>query len=141
MIVALARLLRTGRRLSSNRRGGAVSDFALVVPIWLTVAFGLFNAGRLYMARAGIQNALGETARQATLWPRRDNATLTATFNRTRFGTFASEPCTLSFATGTSNGQTFIDLNVSYTPSFWLLFVRVSPVTMSFSRRAYRPDG
>lgn len=133
MILALARALRRDSR-------GNVSEFALTLPIWLVMIFAVFNIGRFFVARAGIQNGLGEAARAATLWPRKTNAELQAAFNRGAFGLGDNATPSLSFATGTANGQAYVDLGVTYNPGFNLLFIQVAPVTLTYSRRAFRPS-
>lgn len=132
MILRLARALRRDRR-------GNVSEFALTLPIWIVMVFAVFNIGRFFVARAGIQNGLGEAARAATLWPRQSNDDLQAAFNDGVFGLGAKEVPTLSFSTGTSDGQAYVDLGVTYNPGFSLLFIEVSPVTLTYTRRAFRP--
>lgn len=133
-------IARLARRLSRNRRGATAAEFALTLPIWLVLIFAVLNIGRFYWARAGLHNGLGEAARVATLWPLRDQAAITAAFNDRTFGLTGSEAPTLSYATGTANGQNFIDITVTYNPQFYLLFVPVQPITLTYSRRAFRPS-
>ena len=112
----------------------------MTLPIWLTLTFAVLNLGRFYWARSGLQNGLGEAARTATLWPARDNAAITSSFTSRLFGMTAQEAPTLTITPGTSNGQTYIDLDVTYNPQFYLLFVPVQPVTLTYTRRAFRPS-
>lgn len=128
------------RRLRGDRRGATAAEFALALPIWLMMIFAVINLGVFYFARAGLQNGLGEAARTATLWPLRDNDAITAAFNDRVFGLISNNTPTLSYATGTSNGQSYIDITVSYNPDFYLLFIPVQPITMTYGRRAYRPS-
>jgi len=132
-------ILRIARALAGNRRGN-VSEFALTLPVWLLMIFLVFNIGRFFLARAGIQNGLGEAARAATLWPRQSNQALQAAFARGAFGLRANAVPTLSFTPGTSDGQAYVDLGVSYDPQFSLLFIEVSPITLTYTRRAFRPS-
>ena len=48
-------------------RGAAAIEFALVVPILVLFIYGIFQVGLLFQASAGMQHALGEGARYATL--------------------------------------------------------------------------
>lgn len=130
------------RRLASlrgNRSGATLSELALTLPIWLILVFGVFNIGRFYWARAGILNGLGDAARTATLFPRRDDGTIRAVFNERLFGITASEAPVLTITPGAASGQAFVDLQVTYDPEFWLLGVPVQPITLTYSRRAFRP--
>ena len=50
-----------------NERGAAVIEMALTVPVLVTMIYGIFTIGLLFDANAGIQQALGEGARYATV--------------------------------------------------------------------------
>lgn len=127
------------RSLRRDRRGATMAEFGLSLPLWLMLIFGVLNVGRFYWARAGIQNGLGEAARTATLFPRRDEATIRAAFDARVFGLTASEDPAVTITPGTANGQAFVDITVTYDPQFFLLFVPVQPVTLTYTRRAFRP--
>jgi Flp pilus assembly protein TadG len=131
-------ILRLARALMRDRSGSA-AEFALTLPVWIIIIFAVLNTGRFFVARAGIQNGLGEAARVATLWPAKDQATMRAAFNAGTFGLSSSEAPDLDFATGTANGQAYVDLTVTYDPQFFLMFIPVSPVTLTYTRRAFRP--
>lgn len=55
------------RRLLRDERGAEAVEFALAVPVIITMIWGIFQVGMLYEANAGMQHALGEGARFATL--------------------------------------------------------------------------
>jgi Flp pilus assembly protein TadG len=131
-------ILRIARALSRSRAGSA-SEFALTLPVWLITILAVVNIGRFFVARAGIQNGMGEAARIATLWPRKSDAEIRAAFTNGTFGLTSSEAPELDLATGTANGQAYVDLDVEYEPQFYLMFVEISPVTLNYSRRAFRP--
>ncbi len=129
-------IARIARALSRDRRGSA-AEFALTLPIWVITVFAVLNIGRFFVSRAGIQNGLGEAARAATLWPRKTDAEIRAAFFAGTFG--IGRAPTLQLVTGTANGQSFVNLNVTYNPEFYLMFVEISPVTLTYQRRAFRP--
>ena len=54
--------------LSQDERGAAVVEFALCVPLLVSMIYGIFEFSQLYWANAGMQHALGEGARLATLY-------------------------------------------------------------------------
>jgi len=58
------KLLKLLRR---DERGAAVIETAIVLPVLILFIYGLFQVGILYQANAGMQHALGEGARLATL--------------------------------------------------------------------------
>ena len=54
--------------LRRNERGAAAIEFAIAVPILIVCIYGIFQVGLLYEANAGMQHALGEGARAASLY-------------------------------------------------------------------------
>lgn len=40
---------------------------------------------------------------------------------------------------GAANGQDFVDITVTVNPQFDLFFIEVEPITLSETRRVYRP--
>ena len=40
---------------------------------------------------------------------------------------------------GTANGQNFVDITVTVNPRFNLFFIEVEPITLTETRRVYRP--
>jgi Flp pilus assembly protein TadG len=127
------------RSLAADRRGSTAAEFALTLPIFAMLIFSFFNIARVYNGRAGVLNGLGEVARVATLWPLRSQADMTAAFNDRAFGLVDGEVPSLSYATGTVNGQNFVDITVTYTPVINFFLIEVSPITLTYSRRAFRP--
>ncbi|OYW84733.1 MAG: hypothetical protein B7Z20_10280, partial [Sphingobium sp. 32-64-5] len=76
------------RRLlaSLGRSGASTMEFVLTIPIALVVIFGSVQIGMVFWADAGLQNALGDAARVATLWPRRSDTEIAAVFDARKFG-------------------------------------------------------
>lgn len=140
MIRRLSRLASAPVRvLAGDRRGATAAEFALTLPIWAFLIFGFFTMSRVYFGRSGVLNGLGEAARIATLWPRRPDSAIVAAFNDRTFGLIGSEQPSLVLANGTSNGQDYVELTVTYTPEVDLLLVKLSPITLTYQRRAFRP--
>ncbi|WP_164157699.1 TadE/TadG family type IV pilus assembly protein [Sandarakinorhabdus rubra] len=141
MMRRLARMAQApARRLAGDRRGATAAEFALTVPIWAMLIFGLFNLSRVYFGRAGVLNGLGEAARVATLWPRRPDSDMRAAFTARTFGLISGETPSFTVTPGTANGQDFVDIQVSYTPRISLLLISVPTVTLTYQRRAFRPE-
>ena len=59
--MTLTNLLRT------CQRGAATVEFAIAVPVLVVMLYGIFQVGLIFQANAGMQHALGEGARLATL--------------------------------------------------------------------------
>lgn len=59
----MSRLRRRGRAVGRPRRGQSLIEFALVLPIFLLVVFGLFDIGRIVFLKVELENAVREGAR------------------------------------------------------------------------------
>jgi Flp pilus assembly protein TadG len=132
-------MMRFLLRLARDRRGATAAEFSLVLPMFMMFVFAFFGLGAVFWANAGLRNAVGEGARVATLFPRRDNATIISTIQNSSFGlgNWMGAP---SLTAGTANGQDFVDITVTVNPRFKLLFINVQPITFTERRRVYRPD-
>lgn len=53
--------------LLRNAEGVAATEFAIAVPVLISMIWGMFQIGIIFQANAGTQHALGEGARYATL--------------------------------------------------------------------------
>lgn len=56
-------------RIQQNEDGAAIVEMAIALPVLVSMIYGIFTLGQLFEANAGIQHALGEGARYATLCP------------------------------------------------------------------------
>ncbi len=55
------------RRRDHRRRGGAIVEFAVVLPLLLTILFGIIEYGYVFMVRQSLQHAAREGCRLASL--------------------------------------------------------------------------
>jgi len=53
--------------LRRNEKGAAAIEMAIALPVLLVMIYGIFQVGLIFQANAGMQHALGEGARYATL--------------------------------------------------------------------------
>ena len=129
------------RRLlaSLGRSGASTMEFVLTIPIALVVIFGSVQIGMVFWADAGLQNALGDAARVATLWPRRSNTEIAAVFDARKFGLDPAGLSTPVITTGTQNGEDFVQIQASYQTSINFILFDVPGITLSHTRLAYRP--
>lgn len=61
----MVRVLR--RRGGSRARGGAIVEFAVVLPVLITILFGIIEYGWVFMVRQTLQHAAREGCRLAVL--------------------------------------------------------------------------
>ena len=139
--------MRLFRNLRSDERGGAMVETALALPIFLTMIWGVAQFGLAMHANNGIQNALGEGARYATLCV---NPTLAAGCRRptdeqiierikerrfsSSYGTFDEPTVTPSPAAASSP---FVDLRVTYRMPTNLIFVNGPVIVFTRTKRVY----
>jgi Flp pilus assembly protein TadG len=131
-------------RLRRDERGAGAVEFALTVPVLITMIYGIFEFSQLYEANAGMQHALGEGARFATLCVptstgcnAETNDDIKAKMNAKLFGpidgTFnVQDPVT----DGSGNFKT---LTVTYTRTMNFLFFTGPAVTLTRSKLVYTP--
>lgn len=125
------------RRIRASDSGAAAVEMALSLPILLTIIYGMFQVGMVMAADAGMQHALGEGARMATLYPTPSDTAIKDKITNKVFGLYVgaytvSDPVTTS--AGTSK---YKDLAVSYTVTPNFLFFNGPPITLNRSKRVY----
>lgn len=128
------------------QRGAAAIEFAIAVPILVLFIYGIFQIGLLFQASAGMQHALGEGARYATLCiPTANGCNIrTDTEIRDRMsakvfgmnvGTFSTPTVTTPASTQCTHCK---DLTVQYTVTPNFLFFNGPPVTLTRTKRVYQ---
>ena len=131
--------------LRRDAEGAAAIEFAIALPVLLVLIYGIFQVGLVFQANAGMQHALGEGARYATLCvptstgcnTPSDSAIVTRMSSKLfgmNIGTFG----TPSVTTPASTTCTFCrDLTVTYTVTPNYLFFSGPAVSLSRSKRVY----
>lgn len=123
--------MKAFRNLLRNEAGATVVEMAFALPVFVVMIWMIAQLGMMFHANAGIQQALGEGARFATLCknpgvlgcnaPTRGEvkAKMQQSVDGDNYGTFDAQMP----VQGTSGGATFYDLTVTYTmPTSLLLF-------------------
>jgi len=131
--------------LRRDTEGAAAIEFAIALPVLLVMIYGIFQVGLVFQANAGMQHALGEGARYATLCvptssgcnTPSDSAVVTRMSSKLfgmNIGTFGTPTVT----TPASTACTFCrDLTVTYTVTPNYLFFRGPAISLSRSKRVY----
>lgn len=125
--------------LIQNECGASAVEFAFAVPVLLVLIIGIIQLGILFMANAGLQQAVEEGARFATIYPNPNDSAIIARVNDKRFGLDAANVTGPSVTHGTSNGVSYVDVTMSYSAPLNFVFFETAPVTLSHTRRAYQP--
>lgn len=121
------------KHLRRDQEGAAVVEMAFALPIILTMIYGIFQLGVIFAANAGMQHALGEGARYATLYPSPTDSQIKTRMEGKIFGTKVGS-FTVADPTGTTN---YKDLQVSYTVTPNFLFFRLPAITIVRTKRVY----
>lgn len=130
--------------LRRDQRGAAAMEFALAFPVLITMIYGIFRVGLLYEANAGMQHALGEGARYATLYDPSttthmpSDANIKARISSKLFGTGFGQFTVADPVTDTTNG--YKTLSVTFTTPMNFLIVPGPTVTVARSKRVYMPS-
>lgn len=123
------------RKLLADRAGSAAIEFAIAVPVLVSMIWGIFQIGILYQANAGMQHALGQGARFATIFPTPSDSEIQTKITSAKFG----------LGNGTW-GQPQIDtdntaktktISVTYSQPMDFLFFDGPTVTLSATKKVY----
>lgn len=125
------------RRIASDESGASAVEMALSLPILLTFIFGMMQVGMVMAADAGMQHALGEGARMATIYPTPTDTQIKAKINAKVFGTHIGTYSVSDPVTTQSGTSKYKDLQVSYTVTPNYIFFSGKPITLNRSKRVY----
>lgn len=121
------------RKLIKNEKGAAAIEMAFAVPIFLMLVWSVFQLGQAFRAVAGMQHALGEGARYATIYPTPDTDAIKTRISDEVFGTGPGEFSVADPAGGTG----YLDLSVTYTQETDLLFLPGPTIELTRDKRVY----
>jgi Flp pilus assembly protein TadG len=141
------------RRIVRDEDGAAVIEMAFAFPIVIVMIYMIFQLAQAYRALAGIQQALGEGARYATLCvnpgltgcgvpaPGSGTSPTAGTVKaRIQSSVYGIGPGTFTVddpRSGTSGTASYYDLTVCYTQPTSLLLVPGPTISVSRSKRVW----
>ena len=126
--------------LKRDQRGVAAIEMAIVLPVLITFIYGLFQIGILYQANAGMQHALGQGGRFATLCLNPDpceNPTPAQVQDRIESSVFGTQPGTFDVPLPTTDANGIMTLTVNYSQPMNFLFFPGPTVSMSQQKIVY----
>lgn len=134
------------KRIRKDERGAAVVELALSLPVLVTMIYGIFEFSQLYEANAGMQHALGEGARVATLCvPNTStssgctNPTDTAITDKENAKLFKPGGGAFDVQTPVSAAG-YKTLTITYTRTMNFLFFTGPTIVLTRSKQVYVPD-
>jgi Flp pilus assembly protein TadG len=123
-------------------RGAAVVEMAIALPVLVLFLWGIFQLGVAFQASAGMQHALGEGARLATICKNptaagvcstATDAEIEARINDKVFGTGVGD-----FEVGAIvNGADYKELSVTFTMPTNFLFFDGPDINLTQTKRVY----
>jgi Flp pilus assembly protein TadG len=134
--------MTTGRTLRRDESGAAVVELALSLPVLVAMIYGIFEFSQLYEANAGMQHALGEGARLATLYDTTTSdhvptdAAITAKINAKLFGP-AGGSFNVSDPVTAAAPDHYKTLTITYTRTMNFLFFTGPTITLTRTKRVY----
>lgn len=133
------------RSLRKDSRGAAAIETAIALPVFIMMIWAFVQLAQMYRALAGMQQALGQGARYATLCvnPSNDGCSApTADQIKTQIlnSVYGVGPGTFTVAnpiSGSSGTGSYYDLTVSYTQPTSLLIVPGPTINVSKTKRVW----
>jgi Flp pilus assembly protein TadG len=129
--------MRLLQRLRRNQRGAAALEFVIVAPALILMIVGIARLGIMFMANAGLRNAVAEGARYATIFPRPSNTEIQNRVTGSQFGLDATRFTSVSVTPGTDGGVNYVDITANYSVPMDFIFFNAGSVTLTETRRAF----
>lgn len=126
------------RKICRDQRGAALVEMAFALPVLIVMLWMIVQMGMVFRAMSGIQHALGEGARLATLFPQPTTTQIRQRINDRVFGVGPGTFNVPNPTTGTdAGGNPYLDLNVTYTQPTSLLLFPGPTITVARSKRVW----
>lgn len=141
------------KRLAQSQDGAAAIEMAFAIPVFIVMIWSFVQLAQVYRAVAGIQQALGEGARYATLCLNPTNlgcdtpapgtgtspaaGTIKAKIKSSVYGIGPGTFTVADPVSGTSGTAKYFDLKVTYTQPTNLLLFPGPTITVSRSKRVW----
>lgn len=125
------------KRLKRDEQGAAVIELAFGFPILVMLIWMVIQLGLVFRAMSGIQHALGEGARLATVWPVSDVDIIKDKMDEAVFGIGPGDFDIPEPTEGTADGSEYLDLEVTYIQKTDLIFIPGPTITVSREKRVW----
>ena len=125
------------RKLIRSERGAAVIEMAFALPILILFIWVIVQLGLVFRATSGIQHALGEGARLATVWPEPSADDIKARVEEAVYGIGPGDFEVPDPVPGTDCDDSCIDVTVNYTQDTDLLLFPGPTIEVSRTKRVW----
>jgi len=120
-------------RLKRDDRGATAVETAFALPIFIIMLWAMIQFGLMFRAMAGIQHALGEGARLATIFPRPTDAAIKARISAKVYGI---QPGVFTVPNPVE-GTGYLDLSVNYVQPTSLLLLPGPTINVTRTKRVW----
>ena len=129
-------------KLIRDRSGVSAIEFALAFPIFIQMIWMIFQAGFVFQAVSGMQHALGEGARYATIYPRPTTPAIKQRIYDRVYGTSGVGTFTVADPTPgpTTTAATSLILSVKYEQATSLLIVPGPTISLTRTKQVWIAD-
>jgi len=128
---------RPGSSLRRDTKGVGAMEFALILPLLILLIVGIAQMGIMYFAHAGLRSLVAEGARFASISPRPTDAAIKARLSQPGFGLEPTRLKTPVVTYGTTGGNSWADISVSYTVHLDFIFWAPAPFDITQTRRVF----
>jgi Flp pilus assembly protein TadG len=126
-------------RLGEDLRGAAAVEFALAVPVLVTLMIGILQFGIVLHASGAVRHAVGEGIRHAKVYADATEAQVYQKIRDSMAGVNPAGITSLEFDRGTANGADFGRVTMQYKLQPVIPFAAIPPITFNETRTAYLP--
>ncbi len=123
-------------KLLRDRRGAAGIEFVIAAPALVSMVWGIFQISLVFEANAGVQHALGEAARYATIYPTPTDTAIQNMITGKKFGVGNGE-WAVPVIDNAKIADGYKTITVSYSQPTDFLFFTGPDVTITKSKRVY----
>jgi Flp pilus assembly protein TadG len=128
-------------RLAMDRRGGAIVELAVLLPVLLTVILGTVDMGRMFYVRQGLEYATEEAARYYMLNPSTAAANVTTQLRSKMPGGMGSSVNVAYADTANCNSNaavTCTTITATYLFNFAVGYLQIGATTLRATAKAVR---
>jgi Flp pilus assembly pilin Flp len=128
------------KRFRRDDKGAAAIEMAFAFPILIMMIWMIIQLGLVLRAMAGIQHALGEGARLATIWPVPGTDAIKDKMNDAVYGIGPGDFDIPDPVPGKADGSDYLDLEVTYSQATDLLIIPGPTIQVSRTKRVWRAE-
>jgi Flp pilus assembly protein TadG len=129
--------MKRALRLLRDPSGATIIEFAFGFPILIVLIWMIYQFGLVFRANSGIQHALGEGARLATLWPTPAIDDVKTQMEQSVYGIGPGTFVVAEPEEEEEDGSTYLDLQVTYTQQTNMLLFPGPTINITKTKRVW----